>query len=74
MRGHRNDALLRAVRAVILAAAPAAALASEGSLPELPMVTVVGKVEQPLSETASTVSLIDAGQIAAIPIVLASGR
>lgn len=66
MRGHRNDALLRAVRAVILAAAPVAALASEGSLPELPMVTVVGKVEQPLSETASTVSLIDAGQIAAM--------
>jgi len=63
----RTDAQRRvatAVHMVILSAVPAAALAEAAGLPVLPMVTVVGKVEQPLSEVAATVSLIDADEIA----------
>ena len=64
MPGHARRPLSTAVRAAILAAAPGLALADAAAPPELPMVTVVGKVEQPLSEVAATVSVIDAGQIA----------
>ena len=43
---------------------PASGLAQSTDLPELPTVTVVGKFEQPLSEVAATVSVIDADFIA----------
>jgi hemoglobin/transferrin/lactoferrin receptor protein len=63
MPGHTRYPLRIAVRAAILAMAPGMAWAQAYGLPQLPTVTVVGKVEQPLSEVAATVSIIDAEQI-----------
>jgi len=55
----------RAIIAAVTTAGSGAAVVSASDLPELPSVTVVGKIEQPLSEVAATVSLIDSEQIAA---------
>jgi hemoglobin/transferrin/lactoferrin receptor protein len=62
MSRHAGVSLGLAVRAAMLAMAPALAQALD--LPSLPTVTVVGKIEQPLAEVAATVSVIDADQIA----------
>lgn len=64
MRSQARRLIARAVHISLLSAAPAAGLAAPGDLPALPTVTVVGKVEQPFSEVAATVSLVDAGRIA----------
>ena len=64
MSSRRRRRLAHAIHAIIVAAAPGAATQAV-ELPRLPTVTVVGKVQQPLSETAATVSLIDSAQLAA---------
>jgi hemoglobin/transferrin/lactoferrin receptor protein len=64
MRNHPRGLVATAVHITIVSAAPAAGLAAANDLPRLPPVTVVGRMEQPLSEVAATVSLIDAAQIA----------
>ena len=63
MRTHAQGRVATAVHMVMLSAVPAAAQAGTADLPALPKITVVGKVDQPLSEAAATVSLIDVQQI-----------
>lgn len=66
MPGQPGYLLRVAIRSTILGLVPGIALAQAQDPTELPMVTVVGKIEQPLSEVAATVSLIDSSQIAAV--------
>jgi len=48
----------------VLSAVPATGLADPGDPVQLPTLTVVGKVEQPLAEVAATASRIDADEVA----------
>jgi len=65
MAMHPRQALRTAVRLAVLTAAPAAPTFAAPAMPELPTVTIVGKLEQPIAEIAATVSVIEAEQIAA---------
>jgi len=65
MQRRGKGMVAKAVRMAILAALPTVALAETGDLTRLPAVTVVGKALQPLSDVAATVSVIEAGQMAA---------
>ncbi|MBS1200955.1 MAG: hypothetical protein H6R27_1633, partial [Proteobacteria bacterium] len=63
MPGHPVTPLVQAIRIAILPVVSGVVPAYADDLPTLPTVTVVGKVEQPLSEVAATVSVIDFDQI-----------
>ena len=63
MPGPPAPPLLKAIRIAVLPLLSGVAPVLADDLPTLPTVTVVGKVEQPLSEVAATVSVIDFDQI-----------